>query len=347
MIENKSNIRNLSQVELVGYFVSIGEKKFRAKQVYEWIWKKGVTDFEKMLNISTSLRVKLSDNFYFDNIVVSEQRQSKDKTTKILFQSTDNHKFEGVLIPSIDRVTACISTQAGCALNCGFCATGKLGLLRNLSKGEIFEQVFQLNIRSKEVFGRGLSNLVVMGMGEPLLNYDNTIDAINMVISDQGLGMSPQRITLSTAGIAPKIKQLADDNIKFNLSLSLHSADGDVRSRIMPVTKKFDLDSLKEAIKYFYVKTNKRITYEYLMLKDVNDSIESAKMLTEFTKITPCKVNIIEYNPSENDVFQASTKESVQEFIRFVESKNLVVTLRKSKGQDIAAACGQLANKKQ
>ncbi len=347
MIENKSNIRDLSQDELIEYFLSIGEKKFRANQVFEWIWKKGITDFDKMLNISTDLREKLTKSYYFDNIILSEQLQSKDKTTKVLFQSLDNQRFEGVLIPSADRVTACISTQAGCALNCDFCATGKLGLLRNLTKGEIFEQVFQLNIMSKEIFGRGLSNLVIMGMGEPLLNYDNTLGAINMVISEQGMGMSPQRITLSTAGIAPKIKQLADDNIKFNLSLSLHSADSDVRTRIMPVTKKYNLDSLKEAIKYFHVKTNKRITYEYLMLNSINDSIESAKKLTEFTKITPCKVNIIEYNPSENDVFQASTKESVQQFISFLESKNLIVTLRKSKGQDIAAACGQLANKKQ
>lgn len=345
MIQQLKNIREFNYIELVDYLESIGEKKFRASQIYEWIWTKGSEDFDSMLNIPKTLIDKLNQCFLIDKIKPIFSISGKDKTTKFLFQSTDNLNFEGVLIPSSDRVTACISTQVGCNLNCSFCATGKLGFKRNLSTGEIFDQIFLLNKSSNELFGRNLSNIVIMGMGEPLLNYENTLNAINIVCSEKSMGISPQRITLSTAGIVPKIKQLADDNIKFNLSISLHSADLKKRSEIMPVNKKYSLNELREAIKYFYDKTKIRVTYEYLMLNGINDSIEDAILLTEFTKISPCKINLIEYNATNKDIFKSTDKNKLQDFLKFLENKNIVVTVRKSKGQDIDAACGQLANK--
>lgn len=344
---NKLNIRNCSLSDLQEFCKQHGEKPFRAGQIYSWIWQNGAKDFNSMSNLSKGFRDILIETYYFDNIQITTKIQSIDKTIKVLFSALDESLFEGVLIPSKNRATACISTQVGCGLNCKFCSTGKLGIKRDLSIGEIFGQVFEINELSKKEYGRSLTNIVIMGMGEPLLNYENTLGAINQIISDKGLGMSPQRITLSTAGIAPKIKQLADDNIKFNLSISLHSANNLIRSEIMPINKKYDLDSLSEAIKYFYDTTGKRITYEYLLLKDVNDRLQDAEILTRFTKISPCKINLIEYNPGEKDLFQHSDNDTTQRFVDFLEKKNLIVTIRRSKGQDINAACGQLANKKQ
>lgn len=343
----KTNIRELSLIELVSRLEIIGEKRFRALQVYEWLWKKGACSFKDMSNISAALRNHLEENYFIDSIKINEQIKSKDKTTKVLFTSKDNLDFEGVLILSKERVTACISTQAGCPLNCSFCATGKLGFKRNLSTGEIFDQVFQLNILSEQEFGRKLSNIVIMGMGEPLLNYDNTMKAVQQITNENSLAYSPQRITLSTSGIVPGIKQMADNNVKINLSISLHSAINDKRSEIMPINKKYNLETLKEALKYYHRKTGRRVTYEYLLLGGVNDSLEDAYALTEFTKISPCKINLIEYNQVEKDSYESPDKLRTDEFIKHIESKNLVVTLRKSKGQDINAACGQLANKKQ
>jgi 23S rRNA (adenine2503-C2)-methyltransferase len=345
MDKAKNNIRNLRYSELVNYFKSINEQKFRANQVYNWIWGKGVGNFYEMQNMSKQLVKLLSNNFYIDKINQVYKVVSKDRTTKFLFEAVDGKEFEGVIIPGKDRVTACISTQAGCPLNCKFCATGRLGFNRNLTIGEIFDQIFILNKLCVEIFEKKLSNVVVMGMGEPLLNYENIIGAINIVCSEESLGISPQRITLSTAGISPQIKQLADDNIKFNLSISLHSADNKKRSEIMPINKKYDLMSLREAIRYFHSKTKTRVTYEYLMLNGINDSLEDAKKLTEFTKISPCKINIIEYNANDGNPYKATNDEKLNAFVKFLESKNLIVTVRKSKGKDISAACGQLANK--
>ncbi|MDR2010059.1 MAG: 23S rRNA (adenine(2503)-C(2))-methyltransferase RlmN [Bacteroidales bacterium] len=345
MDNKRKNIRNQEYSELMDFFNDLNEKKFRLTQLSEWLWKKGSESFQEMKNLPQSLKEKLEQQYYIDKIKPVFQTSGKDKTTKFLFQSVDDHKFEGVLIPDKDRVTACISTQIGCQLNCSFCATGKIGYKRNLTTGEIFDEVFLLNKLSNDIFAKNLSNIVIMGMGEPLLNYGNTINAINIIMSENGMGMSPQRITLSTAGVVPGIKKLADDNIKFNLSISLHSADNEKRSTIMPVNKKYDLEALKKAIKYFYEKTGTRVTYEYLMLGGINDSIEDAVKLTEFTKISPCKINLIQYNSTEKSEYKNTSKEKLQDFFNFLENKNLIVTLRKSKGQDINAACGQLANK--
>ena len=342
----KANIRDLSEEEIFKYFENIGEKKFRINQINNWLWSKCVDTFDNMNNIPKILIDKLNNSFFIDKIIESLRISGKDKTIKLLYRTIDNYNFESVLIPSKDRVTACISTQIGCPLNCTFCATGKLGFIRNLTKGEIYNQVFLLNETCIDIFGQKLSNIVIMGMGEPLLNYENTLNAIKIICSETGLAMSPQRITLSTAGISDKIKQLADDNIKFNLSISLHSADDEKRSSIMPVNRKHNLETLKSAIKYFYNKTKIRITYEYLMLNGINDSLKDAEKLTELTKISPCKINIIEYNAHENSPYKTTDSNKLQLFVNHLESKNLLVNIRKSKGQDINAACGQLANRK-
>jgi 23S rRNA (adenine2503-C2)-methyltransferase len=347
MDNDKINIRNLTNQEIENFLITQGDKPFRKDQIIKWLWQKGVSDFNEMNNLSESLREKLSASFYIDKIKIAEKFTSKDKTIKVLFITLDNLYFEGVLIPDRDRVTACISTQVGCPLKCSFCATGKIKYVRNLNIGEIFDQVYELNKLSENKFKRKLSNIVIMGMGEPLLNYDNTIRTINLLTSKDGLGISPQRITLSTAGIPKGIIDLANEKTNINLSVSLHSAIDSKRNILMPVNKKHNLESLSAAIKYYYQKTEKRITYEYLLLGDINDSLEDAVALTEFTKISACKINLIEYNPTENDIYKPSKKEKVKQFEDYIKAKNLVVTIRKSKGQDIHAACGQLANKKQ
>lgn len=345
-MDNKIDIHELTLAEIENFLIKNGEKKFRAKQIYEWLWKKGVGSIEEMTNLSLSLRQLLTQNFIINDITETTSVVSKDKTRKYLFTTIDGYNFESVLIPSLDRVTACISTQIGCQMACAFCATATLGFKRNLSRGEIFLQIFKLNQLAQKSFHTNLTNIVVMGMGEPLMNYENTIPAINMICSDSSLGMSPQRITLSTCGIPDQIRRLADDEIKFNLSISLHSAINDTRSKIMPINKRYNLNELAEAIKYFHAKTGKRITYEYLLLGSINDSTDDVRALTDFTRISPCKINLIDYNPHENDIFTKSTKEEKAKFIEHIEACNIVVTQRISKGDDIAAACGQLANKK-
>ncbi len=342
---SKLNIRDFYLNQLIQSFEELGEKKFRAYQVYEWLWYKCVPEFNLMTNIPENIKVFLNDNFYIDFISIKVKLQSKDNSIKVLFNTIDENSFEGVLIPSKGRVTACISTQVGCPLNCSFCATGKLGYKRNLSSGEIFEQIFQLNKLSGEIFNKKLTNIVIMGMGEPLLNYDNLVKALSHIYEEKSLFFSPQRVNLSTAGIVDGIKRMADDNLKINLSISLHSADNYKRNLIMPINKKFDLEELQNAIKYYFQKTRKRITYEYLLLGGLNDSLDDAKKLTEFTKISPCKINLIEYNPSSDKAYKKSEKKTTEDFLNYIQNKNLVVTLRKSKGQDINAACGQLANK--
>lgn len=337
------NLRNLDNKNFETIIEAYGEKKFRAKQISEWIWKKGVDNFFEMKNIPIFLIEKLNSNFFLDKLKIDFKIMDKDKTTKILFKTYDNLQFEGVIIPTLDRVTACISTQIGCPLACKFCATGSLGFSRNLSVGEIFDEVFLLNKLSNEIFSSNITNIVIMGMGEPLLNYDNTLSAINILCSEQSFSMSPSRITLSTSGITPKIKQLADDKIKFELAISLHTADNEKRNRLMPINRKYDLEDLKKALVYFYNKVGARITYEYLLINGFNDSIEDAKKMAKFTKITPCKINIIEYNLTDNTSFKKS--ENLSAFKTFLENKNLIVTVRKSKGQNIAAACGQLTKK--
>lgn len=339
------NIRLLSEQELISFVESIGEKKFRAKQLYEWLWKKRAVSFSSMTNLSESFQSKLAENFQIPQTTVYTSQVSSDKTIKNGFKLFDGNIVEGVLIPTKTRMTACISTQVGCSLTCAFCATGKLERKRNINFDEIYDQVFVLNEHAISNYGKPLSNVVYMGMGEPLLNYSQTIASIEKITSEKGLGMSPRRITVSTAGIAKMIRKLGDDEVKFHLALSLHAANDEKRSKIMPINEQNSLAELSEALKYFYDKTGSRVTYEYIIFKDFNDGIEDAKELARFCKITPCKINIIEYNSIGDKEFQQTTPERLAEFESFLLSKNLVVNVRRSRGKDIDAACGQLANK--
>ncbi len=345
-MQEKKDIRQLSLDELVLDFEKAGEKKFRAAQVYEWIWKKGLVSFDDMTNLSKPFKMFLNENFFFHKAEIIETKRAKDKTIKAVFSLFDKALIEGVLIPTKSRVTACISTQVGCPLKCAFCATGSMGFQRNLSAGEIFDQVLQLSKLAVDSYSLPLTNIVIMGMGEPLLNYENTLAAINGIISPNGLGMSPDRITLSTSGIPEMICKLADDNIKFNLSISLHSANDNKRSRLMPVNKAYSLDKLAKTIEYFHNKTGIRITFEYLLLGGFNDQLSDAHQLAVYCKRFPVKINLIEYNETENKEFKKSTPEAVIAFETFLKSKNMLVQVRRSRGKDISAACGQLVNKK-
>ena len=342
---DKKDIRVLTFNEILTFCSEHKLPKFRAKQIWEWIWKQHVSSFDKMTSLTKEIRELLKKNFELKNLEIYRTEKSLDGTIKYSFQLHDKLLIEGVLIPSGKRLTACISSQVGCSLSCEFCATGTLNLKRNLTSGEIYNQVFILNQEAVEKFKRPLSNIVYMGMGEPLLNYKSVLNSIFFITSNDGLKMSPKRITVSTAGIAKMIKSLGDDSVKFNLAISLHSASDKKRNLLMPLNEKINLSNLRESIRYFYDKTGNRVTYEYILLKNINDSIEDAKKLMEFAKVSPCKINLIEYNTVDGLAYEKSSNNTTQKFVKYLEEKNMIVNLRRSKGKDIAAACGQLVNK--
>lgn len=343
---DKQNIRALSKEALTTFFVEKNKKAFRAKQVYEWLWKKAAISFDEMTNLSLDTREMLKSNFTLETVKIAEQQVSSDRTIKNAFRLRDGKITEGVLIPTPKRMTACISSQVGCSLSCSFCATGKLERLRNIDAEEIFDQVVLIRNQAEENYQRPLSNIVYMGMGEPLLNYKEVLRSVEMITSEEGLGMSPKRITVSTAGIAKMIMQLGDDEVKFNLALSLHAATDAKRSEIMPINDSNSLEALSEALVYFHEKTGSRVTFEYIIFKDFNDTLEDAKDLAAFCKAVPCKINIIEYNPIDDGLFQKADNEKTDKFAAFLENTfNLIVNVRRSRGKDIDAACGQLANK--
>ena len=343
----KKDIREISQEELEQFFLENNQQKFRIKQLNEWLWEKGANSFDQMSSLSKDLRELLNEKFEFKSAKIDQEFKSTDGTIKFSFNLFDDKLVEGVLIPSKKRVTACISSQIGCSLDCTFCATGTMGLSRNLSSSEIFDQVFKLNEESERNYSRSLTNIVFMGMGEPLLNYNNLLKAIHHITSEKGMGISPRRITVSTAGLSKQIMKLGDDEVKFNLAISLHSAIDEIRSDLMPINNSINLQNLKESIRYFYEKTNNRVTYEYILFKGINDNLDAARKLAAFCRISPCKVNLIEYNTVDGFDFEESTEENTEAFIEFLEHRNIIVHLRKSKGKDIDAACGQLVNKLQ
>jgi 23S rRNA (adenine2503-C2)-methyltransferase len=345
MEAKKVDIRQLDLEELKAYFTEIGEKAFRAKQVYEWLWKKGATTFDEMTNLSKEVRENLNNHFEIRFLTIEEFQKSDDRTIKSAFKLADGAVVEGVLIPTSKRMTACISTQVGCSLSCDFCATGKLKRMRNLNADEIYDQVVKISKQAEEHYNIPLSSIVYMGMGEPLLNYKNVLQSIHHITSEDGLGMSPKRITISTAGIAKMIKQLGDDEVRFNLAVSLHAANDEKRSKIMPINDSNTLEALAEALIYFHEKTGTRITYEYIIFKDFNDEIQDAMELAEFCKHVPCKINIIEYNSIDGGIYQQADPKKVDAFADYLEERNIIVNIRRSRGKDIDAACGQLANK--
>jgi len=346
MTQDNNDILALSLSEIQGFLTAKGEKPFRAKQIFEWLWKKGARDFNEMTNLSKGLRDLLRESFVIHAVETESIQKSKDKTIKIAFRLFDDQLIEGVLIPTENRTTACISSQVGCNLGCEFCATGKIGLKRNLTAGEIFHQTVAIMKLAEKEYNLPLTNIVLMGMGEPLLNYDQVLKAMEMVSSENGLGMSPQRVTLSTVGLPRMIKKLADDQVKFNLAVSLHSANDKKRSAFMPVNQRNNLAELSEALIYFNQKTGQRITFEYLLMDGINDSLKDAKELAEYCKSFPVKINIIEYNATRDERFKKSSNEALDAFVTFLKGKNMVVQVRRSRGQDIDAACGQLAGKR-
>ena len=345
-MEKKIAIRNLSFDQLKAEMLAAGEPAFRAKQVYEWIWKKSARSFDAMGNIPKTTREWLSEKFSLHIVTTAEAQISSDRTIKSSFELFDKNLIEGVLIPTRERMTACVSSQVGCSLTCSFCATGYMDRKRNLESFEIYDQVVLIRDQAQEKYGQALTNIVYMGMGEPLLNYANVLKSVEQITSPDGLGMSPRRITVSTAGIAKMIQKLGDDQVKFNLALSLHAANDTKRNQIMPINESNTLESLKASLLYFFDKTGNDITLEYIVFNKFNDTIEDARELYEFAKGIPCKINLIEYNPIAQSTFVNAEADAIAKFSAYLESKRMIVNIRRSRGRDIDAACGQLAGKK-
>lgn len=345
MNQNKKDIRALSLQELEAYFSSIGEKPFRAKQVYEWLWNKNAHSLSEMTNLSKSLRENLENHFSIKPAEIHVMQRSIDGTIKNAVKLHDGNVVESVLIPTAKRTTACVSSQVGCSLDCTFCATAQLTRMRNLTAAEIVDQVTLIDKQSREYHQKPLSNIVFMGMGEPLLNYSSVTDAIRKITEDKGLGMSPRRITVSTSGIPKLIEKLADENLKVKLALSLHSAIEEKRNQLMPFSVKFPLTSIMESLSYWYQKTKSRITLEYIIWKGINDGNEDIRALIKFCKSIQSKVNLIQYNSIESGKYSQANSNIIQNYVNALEQENIIVKIRKSRGDDIDAACGQLANK--
>ena len=345
MNSEKTDIRSLSKTQLRDFFETNNDKAFRGNQVYEWLWSKGAHRFDDMTNLSKPTREMLENNFVINHIKVDTMQRSEDGTVKNAVRLHDGLVVESVLIPTQTRTTACVSSQVGCSLDCNFCATARLKRMRNLEPAEIYDQVVAIDRESRLYHNHPLSNIVFMGMGEPLMNYNNVLKAIEMITSTEGLGMSPKRIMVSTSGIPKMIKKLADDDVKFKLAVSLHSAIDEIRAQIMPFSSNFPLKDLRESLEYWYQKTKSKISYEYVVWKDINDNQASIDALVKFCKYVPCKVNLIEYNAIDDGNFQQADDAAVNAYIVALEASGIVVKVRRSRGKDIDAACGQLANK--
>lgn len=341
----KKDIRALSKEQLREFFVARGEKAFRGNQVYEWLWQRSAHSFEAMTNLSLETRALLAEHFVINHIEVDQMMRSTDGTIKNAVKLHDGLIVESVLIPTPKRTTACVSSQVGCSLDCRFCATARLKRMRNLNADEIYDQVVIIDRQSRYYYGMPLSNIVFMGMGEPLMNYKNVLRAIDKITSPEGLGMASRRITLSTSGIPKMIAKMADDAVKFNLAVSLHSARDEVRSEIMPFNTTFPLADLREALEYWYKKLKKRITYEYIIWEGINDTREDIDALIAFCRFAPSKVNLITYNAIGDPTFRQAPKEVVKQYSDALQAAGITVTVRRSRGSDIDAACGQLANK--
>lgn len=343
----KTDIRLISRDQIQEFLVSIGEKPFRAKQIYSWLWERSARAFDEMTNLSLSLRETMKEHFVIRPIIEDVTQMSSDGTVKKRFRLHDGHLMESVLIPVTykNRYTVCVSCQVGCSLSCSFCATGKMKRVRNLDPGEIYDQVVMINQLSLERYDHPITNIVYMGMGEPLLAYNSVLKSIEHLTSPEGLNMSPKRITVSTAGIAKMIRRLADDGVKFNLALSLHAADDAKRNEIMPINEQNNLKVLMEALQYFYDTTGNRISYEYIAFEDFNTTREDAYNLIKLCKSFPVKVNIIEYNQVEGVELRRASEEKTDKFADILMKNGVIATIRRSRGKDIDAACGQLANK--
>ena len=345
-MEAKPDFRSLRREEVRAHFAAWAEPAYRADQVYDWLWSKGAQSFEEMSNLPKALRIKLTEEFEFRPQRIESVQRSTDGTIKNAVRLHDGLVVESVLIPTEKRITACVSSQVGCAMGCAFCATARLKRMRNLEPDEIYDQVRAIDEQGRSEFGRPLTNIVFMGMGEPLMNYKNTIEAIDRITSPKGLGMSPKRITLSTVGLPKMIRKLADDRVKFNLAVSLHSARDEVRAKIMPVNDVAPIDELRSSLEYWYAATKRKVTFEYVVWRDINDQPEDIRALVELAKRVPCKVNLIEYNSIGDERFRQASPEVLQDYVNALARISVMAKVRHSRGKDIDAACGQLANKK-
>jgi 23S rRNA (adenine2503-C2)-methyltransferase len=345
-MEAKPDFRSLRREEVRAHFAAWEEPTYRADQVYDWLWSKGAQSFEEMSNLPKALRIKLTEEFEFRPQRIESVQRSTDGTIKNAVRLHDGLVVESVLIPTEKRITACVSSQVGCAMGCAFCATARLKRMRNLEPDEIYDQVRAIDEQGRSEFGRPLTNIVFMGMGEPLMNYKNTIEAIDRITSPKGLGMSPKRITLSTVGLPKMIRKLADDGVKFNLAVSLHSARDEVRAKIMPVNDVAPIEELRSSLEYWYAATKRKVTFEYVVWRDVNDQPEDIRALVELAKRVPCKVNLIEYNSIGDERFRQASPEVLQDYVDALARISVLAKVRHSRGKDIDAACGQLANKK-
>ena len=345
MQANRTDIRSLSIENLCSTLSKSNFPAYRSKQIKNWARKIDVKSFEQMSNLPKNLVSYLDNNFSLNKSKIISHQKSSDNTVKYAIQLHDGLVIESVLIPSNDRLTACVSSQVGCSLDCNFCATSLLKRMRNLEYYEIFDQIMLLNKEANKIFDSSITNIVFMGMGEPLLNYKNVIESINQITSNIGIGISNRKITLSTSGISKMIKKMADDNVKFNLAVSLHSALEKTRNNIMPFSKSFPLKDLIESLEYWYKKTKRKITFEYLIWKEINDDFDHINALVKICKRIPSKVNLIEYNSTDNPKFQSANVKWLNNYLNVLKDNKIPVSVRKSRGKDIDAACGQLANK--
>lgn len=347
MQQVKTDIRAAELTEIEQFCAEQAWQSYRAKQIYGWIWQKGCTSFDAMTNLSLPMRETLQEHFEFRNVEVDLTQKSVDGTIKFRLVLHDGFRIEAVLIPVVKdrRFTVCVSSQVGCSLSCKFCATGQMRRERNLTAGEIYDQVRIANDACEQRYGHPLTNVVYMGMGEPLLNYQEVLKSTERLSAPDGMHMSPKRITVSTVGIQKAIRRLADDDVRFNLALSLHAADDTKRSEIMPINEQNNLATLMEAISFFYQKTRGRISYEYIAFQGFNDTPDDARKLVSLCHLFPVRVNIIEYNPVPGLTFTKSTEDTIDRFARILRDAGVMVTLRRSRGKDIDAACGQLANR--
>jgi 23S rRNA (adenine2503-C2)-methyltransferase len=339
----KTNLLGYTRNELEALFARLGQKPYRGRQLYKWLYSTRQHDFALMTDLSKDLRAALEADYTIEMLELDHRVKSVDGTEKFLFRLHDGHPLETVLIPDDNRPgksTVCISSQAGCALACKFCATGTMGLLRDLTVGEIVGQLVYL----RELYGNdAFTNVVMMGMGEPLNNYSNVVEAIRIMTDTLGLGLGSKRITLSTSGVTPKIRRLADSGLKVRLALSLHAATQEKRARIMPVAETFKLDKLMEAVKYYAATTGDRVTFEYILMDGFNDTMEDVLALAKLIEGIPCKINILAYNPVPGLEFKRPSDDKTDWFGRQLYPRAPAVTVRKSRGRDIDAACGQLA----
>jgi 23S rRNA (adenine2503-C2)-methyltransferase len=343
---NKTDLTNLSLPQLTEFLVSLGLPKFRGIQVFAWLYRPHVTDFSQMTDLSKELRATLAARASFDWPHIAEVERSKDATVKYGFKLRDNSYIEAVLIPDEDRNTLCVSSQVGCAMGCEFCLTGAIGFKRNLTPGEIVGQVVRVRDRLLETHDSpaGLNNLVFMGMGEPLANFDNLLVALDILLAQRGLDFSERRVTVSTCGLVPKILELGQKT-KVNLAVSLHSVDDAIRSKLMPINNKYPVAEVLAACRNFSMPKRKRIMFEYILIRDLNDSEADAEKLAQKLQGIPCKINLLPYNESAGLPFRRPADDVIEHFQQTLRNAGYTVLLRSSRGADISAACGQLAGK--